>query len=143
MNRAEATALIQTTDAPKGALAVGSTLSYEDMANPRRVATVIGYRTTRWGTDAIVHFEVFEGEEGEGRFDTLSLAQLVSAAPVGSMLAGWRIESEVVALGNGERMSRGVYETVEGAFLAMTFTQSKTFKTRAGAERWLARKLGA
>lgn len=48
-----------------------------------------------------------------------------------------------IDLGNNESMSRGIFPQADGTFLAMTFTQSKTFKTRAGAERWLARKLGA
>ena len=50
--------------------------------------------------------------------------------------------STVIDLGNNESMSRGIFENADGTFLAMTFTQSKTFKTRAGAERWLVRKLG-
>jgi len=49
---------------------------------------------------------------------------------------------ETIDLGNNESMSRGIFENADGSFLAMTFTQSKTFKTRAGAERWLVRKLG-
>lgn len=48
-----------------------------------------------------------------------------------------------IDLGNNESISRGVFAQPDGLFLAMTFTQSKTFKTRVGAERWLARKLGA
>lgn len=39
--------------------------------------------------------------------------------------------------GNNEQISRGVFE-LHGQFTALTFSQSKTFKTRAGAERWLA-----
>lgn len=49
--------------------------------------------------------------------------------------------TKTIDLGNGESMSRGVFETPDG-WLALTFTQSKMFKTKAGAERWLARKLG-
>ncbi len=45
-------------------------------------------------------------------------------------------------LGNNEQISRGVFPQADGSFLAMTFTQSKTLKTREGAERWLARKSG-
>ena len=44
-----------------------------------------------------------------------------------------------VDLGNLETASYGVYPQIEGGFLAMTFTKSKTFKTEAGARRWLAR----
>jgi len=50
--------------------------------------------------------------------------------------------NETVDLGNNESMSRGVFPEADGMFLAMTFTQSKRFKTRKGAEQWLARKLG-
>ena len=39
--------------------------------------------------------------------------------------------------GNNETISTGI--TADGAgFLAMTFTLSKTFKTYAGAVKWLA-----
>jgi hypothetical protein len=48
-----------------------------------------------------------------------------------------------IDLGNNESMSRGVFPTPDGRFLALTFTQSKTFKTLKGAEKWLARKTPA
>ncbi|MHA1572975.1 MAG: DUF1391 family protein [Alphaproteobacteria bacterium] len=44
-------------------------------------------------------------------------------------------------LGNNEQLSRGVTANSDGTFTALTFTQSQTFKTRRGAEKWLARKL--
>jgi hypothetical protein len=44
---------------------------------------------------------------------------------------------QVLDLGNNEKITRGIVETADG-FLALTFTQSKTFKTRAGAVKWLA-----
>lgn len=47
--------------------------------------------------------------------------------------------TETIDLGNNESVSRGVFEQSDGTFLAMTFTRSKRFKTRKGAERWLAR----
>ncbi len=43
-------------------------------------------------------------------------------------------------IGNGETISSGITKNSDGTFTAMTFTQSKTFKTLKGAERWLARK---
>jgi hypothetical protein len=43
-------------------------------------------------------------------------------------------------LGNNESVSRGMVNNGDGTFTAMTATQSKTFKTRAGAERWLAQR---
>lgn len=50
--------------------------------------------------------------------------------------------TKTIDLGNNEEISRGVFPTADGQFLAMTFTQSQTFKTRKGAESWLIRKLG-
>lgn len=44
-------------------------------------------------------------------------------------------------LGNNESATRGVYAQADGTWLAMTFTASKVFKTRAGAEKWLAKRL--
>jgi hypothetical protein len=41
--------------------------------------------------------------------------------------------------GNNETISRGVFE-LHGKFTALTFSESKTFKTRAGAEKWLAKR---
>jgi hypothetical protein len=49
---------------------------------------------------------------------------------------------ETIDLGNNESMSRGIVAETDGTYLAFTFTQSKSFKTLAGAQRWLARKLG-
>ena len=41
--------------------------------------------------------------------------------------------------GNNETIARGVFE-LHGKFTALTFAESKTFKTRKGAEAWLARR---
>ena len=38
--------------------------------------------------------------------------------------------------GNNETISRGVFE-LHGRFTALTFSESKAFKTRKGAEAWL------
>ena len=35
----------------------------------------------------------------------------------------------------------GIFQDVDGSFLAMSFTQSKSFKTQKGAERWIAKFL--
>jgi hypothetical protein len=43
-------------------------------------------------------------------------------------------------LGNNEQISRGIAKNQDGTFTAMTFTQSKDFKTLAGAQKWLERK---
>lgn len=45
-------------------------------------------------------------------------------------------------MGNNEQASTGVFENSNGTFTAMTFTQSKEFKTRKGAEKWLAKRSG-
>ena len=37
-----------------------------------------------------------------------------------------------------DSLRRGVFANSDGTFTALTFTQSKTFKTKAGAVRWLA-----
>ncbi len=50
--------------------------------------------------------------------------------------------NETLAMGNNEVMSRGVFRQSDGTFLAMTFTRSKSFKTRLGAERWFTRQTG-
>jgi len=47
---------------------------------------------------------------------------------------------EVLDLGNNESISKGVVDNNNGTFTAMTYTQSKTFKTQKGAERWYLRK---
>ncbi len=51
-------------------------------------------------------------------------------------------EMKTINLGNGESVSKGVFENSDGTFTAMTFTKSKDFKTRKGAESWLKRNGG-
>lgn len=51
-------------------------------------------------------------------------------------------KTETIDLGNNETASAGVFLQADGTFLAMTFTASRYFKTRAGAERWLAKRRG-
>jgi len=46
-------------------------------------------------------------------------------------------------LGNNESISTGISANNDGTFTAMTFTQSKTFKTLNGAKKWHAKKVGA
>lgn len=48
-----------------------------------------------------------------------------------------------IDLGNNETLSSGVHALPGGLFLALTFTASKTFKTRKGAEKWLAARVPA
>jgi len=44
-----------------------------------------------------------------------------------------------IDLGNNESASIGIVDD-QGAYLALTLSQSRRFKTRGGAERWLARR---
>ena len=48
---------------------------------------------------------------------------------------------ETLSLGNNETISRGVERQADGTWLALTFTASRTFKTEAGARRWLAARV--
>ncbi|EJN2310999.1 DUF1391 family protein, partial [Escherichia coli] len=45
---------------------------------------------------------------------------------------------DTLNLGNNESLVCGVFPNLDGTFTAMTYTRSKTFKTEAGARRWLA-----
>lgn len=44
-----------------------------------------------------------------------------------------------VDMGNNELRVIGIFPH-QGGFMALTLAQSKTFKTQAGAERWLAKR---
>ncbi|EFP6123767.1 DUF1391 family protein [Escherichia coli] len=44
--------------------------------------------------------------------------------------------------GNNESLVCGVFPNQDGAFTAMTYTRSKTFKTESDARRWLERNSG-
>lgn len=50
--------------------------------------------------------------------------------------------AKTLDLGNNESITLGVVPQADGTFLAMTSYQSKTFKTRLGAENWFTRKAG-
>lgn len=45
-------------------------------------------------------------------------------------------------LGNNESASVGISAERDGTFTAMTFTQSKNFKTLVGAQRWISKRTG-
>lgn len=47
---------------------------------------------------------------------------------------------ETLDLGNNEALSTGITKNLDGTYTAMTFTQSKTFKTAKGAEKWLEKR---
>ena len=49
---------------------------------------------------------------------------------------------ETLDLGNNESLVAGVIENRDGTFTALTYSMSKTFKTRKGAEKWFARMTG-
>jgi len=50
------------------------------------------------------------------------------------------VTMKIINQGNNEALSRGVIAERDGTFTALGFSASKNFKTRAGAERWLARR---
>jgi hypothetical protein len=47
-----------------------------------------------------------------------------------------------IDLGNNETINKGITQHADGTFTAMTFTQSKNFKTLKGAQRWMTKKNG-
>jgi hypothetical protein len=49
---------------------------------------------------------------------------------------------QTLDLGNNEQISRGITKNSDGTFTAMTFSQSKTFKTEKGAQKWLKKRIG-
>ncbi|EZA33645.1 hypothetical protein BW70_13400 [Escherichia coli O174:H8 str. 04-3038] len=49
------------------------------------------------------------------------------------------VSMDTIELSNNESLVCGVFPNQDGTFTAMTYTRSKTFKTEAGARRWLAR----
>jgi hypothetical protein len=46
----------------------------------------------------------------------------------------------IIDLGNNEQLSQGIFKNSDGTYTAMTFTQSKEFKTLNGAKKWMQRK---
>lgn len=52
------------------------------------------------------------------------------------------VNMDTLNLGNNESLVCGVFPNQDGTFTAMTYTRSKTFKTEAGARRWLERNSG-
>jgi len=47
---------------------------------------------------------------------------------------------KTISTGNNETLSKGISKNRDGTFTAMTFSQSKTFKTLSGANKWMAKK---
>ena len=50
--------------------------------------------------------------------------------------------NKTINTGNNETLSRGVFANNDGTFTAMTYSQSKTFKTQSGANKWYAKRNG-
>ena len=48
--------------------------------------------------------------------------------------------NKTINTGNNETLSRGVFANNDGTFTAMTYSQSKTFKTESGANKWYTAK---
>jgi hypothetical protein len=45
--------------------------------------------------------------------------------------------TKALDLGNNESICRGIFKENDGTWGALTYTQSKNFKTEKGAEKWL------
>ena len=43
-----------------------------------------------------------------------------------------------ISLGNNETISRSISRNTDGSFTAVTFSASRTFRTYAGAVKWMA-----
>jgi hypothetical protein len=50
--------------------------------------------------------------------------------------------NKTISTGNNETLSRGVFPNNDGTWTAMTYSQSKEFKTQAGAAKWFAKRNG-
>jgi hypothetical protein len=48
--------------------------------------------------------------------------------------------NKTLDLGNNESATRGVFAQADGTFVALTYTESKSFKTCAGADNWFAKR---
>lgn len=48
--------------------------------------------------------------------------------------------TQTLDLGNNETIRRGLVRLAGGGFLALTYGQSKTYKSEAAAIKWLARR---
>ncbi len=48
--------------------------------------------------------------------------------------------TRILDLGNNEQISKGVFANHDGTFTAMTFSQSKDFKSEKAAIKWLNNK---
>lgn len=50
------------------------------------------------------------------------------------------MSNRVIDAGNNQTWTIGCFPQTDGTFLAMTFTDSREFKTQKGAEKWLAKR---
>ena len=58
-----------------------------------------------------------------------------------AVLLDWKeLKMKTLNTGNNESLVKGIFANSDGTFTALTFTQSKTFKTEAGAKKWLAKR---
>jgi len=54
---------------------------------------------------------------------------------------GNEMKNETLDLGNNESLTRGIFNNTDGTFTALTFSASKSFKTRKGAEKWYSKRI--
>lgn len=50
--------------------------------------------------------------------------------------------NKIIYQENNESIALGIFANNDGTFTAMTYSQSKTFKTQKGAVKWYERKTG-
>jgi hypothetical protein len=74
--------------------------------------------------------------------DTVAPLAILKVGNGDTTNGGRTMRHKTYDLGNNESAKVGVFPQRNGTFLALTFSASKTFKTRKGAERWLARRIG-
>ena len=48
--------------------------------------------------------------------------------------------TQALDLGNNESICRGMFKENDGTWTALTYSQSKNFKTEKGAEKWLQKR---
>jgi hypothetical protein len=74
-----------------------------------------------------------DGTERITRIDKVKSVDLVANPATTKTI----FESEKLDQGNNETLSRGIEKNNDGTYTALTYSNSKTFKTLAGAKKWM------
>ena len=101
----------------------------EDLLNKKEDIIIPDLEKAKW-VPKIVD-KVFKDAEKGGYTDKLIL-KTTTKMEVG----------KIKGFGGHKTMSQGVFKTGDD-FTAMTFTESKSFKTKKGAQRWLEKRMKA